>query len=329
MTAGDCGISISCYSGDMPLLKGCLESIRSNLVDLPICLITHGEFSTDQLTKTYGVSILRERDVDARLRANSYGYGWTKMVAFWHSPFERFLHIDADAVCWGAFLAGMPWQGYDLIYSEPHEVITDYIQRSQYFDPDQIFETYPYFRWEGSPFFNTGIFMARRGIFDIQEYLDLLAFQKSHPTALLCGEQGILNLMAFRQIASGVIRARSWPFQAVVPVIPTSELNARFQIVHGKPLVKEGDRRLVHWAGPKPYLTRAGPFPAPMVHYRLEHLRRTGSARRYFGRFGLMLEEIETGVKDTHGGSFVRAIRTKFWHLAKRALRKLGLLHPA
>jgi hypothetical protein len=109
-------ITVSCFRGGMPLLKGCLESIRSNLIEsnLPVCLITHGNFSVDHLIKTFGVSILRERDLDPRLQVNSYGYGWTKMVAFWHSPFERFLHIDVDAVCWGDFLTGMPRFRSDL-----------------------------------------------------------------------------------------------------------------------------------------------------------------------------------------------------------------------
>jgi hypothetical protein len=324
------GITISCYLGDLPLAKGCLESIRSNLdPSLPVCLITHGDVPTGALSATYGASVLREQDVDPRLRAKSYGYGLTKMIAFWHSPFERFLHIDADAVCWGNFLTGLPWHEFDLIYNEPHEVITDFIQNSQYFDPEQVFETFPLFPWQGSPFFNTGIFMGRRGIFDIHEYLDLLAFQKKCPNAFLCGDQGIFNFMAFRKIAEGSIKACAWPLQVVVPVIPADELAARFQIVGGKPVVREGDRRLIHWAGAKPFLMGERSFPAPMTHYRMEHLRRISSPRRFLGKLGLILEEIHARISARYGGNYLRAIKTKTNHLRLRAAVRLGIARRA
>lgn len=306
------GITISCYRGDLPLLKGCLESIRSNLDPaLPICMIQHGRFPLDALCRQYDCTVLVEEDVEPRLRRYSYGYGLTKMVAFWHAPFERFLHIDADAVCWGNLLEGVPWKDFDLIYNEPHEVITDTIQKSQYFDPDQVFPAFPSFPWKGLPFFNTGIFVGRRGLFDLEEYLALLDFQRRHPSALLCGDQGILNFMAFRKICAGTLEARSWPFQAVVPVISIEELRHRFAFRDGTPLVKPGDPRLIHWAGPKPYLSRKGPFPEPMTYYRLQHLRRIGSPRRHLGRIGLMLEEIDSRIGVAYGGSYARAARAQ------------------
>lgn len=112
----DFGITISCYQGDLPLLKGCLESIRANLpVDLPICLIVDGEMPLGDLIQTYGLIVLTESEVDPHLRKKSYGYGLTKMVAFWHSPFEHFLHIEADAVCWGDVSKTLPWIDFDFI----------------------------------------------------------------------------------------------------------------------------------------------------------------------------------------------------------------------
>ena len=324
MVVQEFGITVSCYEADLPLLRGCLESIKTNLDPaLPICLITHGDVPTDGLCKTYDCFALRESEVDPRLQANSYGYGLTKMVAFWHSPFDRFLHIDADAVCWGDFLKNIPWKDFDLIYNEPHEEITDYILRRQYFDPRQVFGGFPYFPWEGSPFFNTGVFIGHRGIFEIDEYLELLAFQRTHPTALLCGDQGILNFMTFRKMSAGLIRGRSWPFQAVVPVIPEKELHARFRVLKGKPQVNESDRRVIHWAGAKPYLTRDASFPGPMNHYRMEHLRRVRSPMRYLGGVGLMLEELNARVSAAHEGSYLRAMRMKMDYVFSRARDKV------
>jgi len=249
------------------------------------------------------------------------------MIAFWHSPFEHFLHIDADAVCWGNILKDVPWADYDIIYNEPHEIITEYIQRSQYFDPKTIFDHFPGFEWRGQPYFNSGCFVARRGVLDLDEYVELLQFQERNPGSLFT-DQGILNLMVFRRITQGQIKARSWPLQTIVPATPSDELRRRFRFVDGRPLVNENDRRLIHWAGPKPYLIRKGPFPGPMDFYRLQHLRNLGSPRRFLGKAGLMLEEIETRVKTQHEGSYWRAIQAKARWLLDRTGRRRTAIRP-
>lgn len=74
MTAGAFGITVSCYRGGLPLLRGCLASIRASLsADLPICLIAHGTFPTDDLRVLYGATVLRATDVDPRLREGATG----------------------------------------------------------------------------------------------------------------------------------------------------------------------------------------------------------------------------------------------------------------
>src|SRR6266480_4058902 len=130
-TTSTFGITMCCYRGDYPLLKGCCASIRAHLGDIPICLIVDGKFPVAEICELYSVTVLHREQIDKRL-LRSYGYGLTKMIAFWHSPFERFLHIDADTICWGDILRDIPWREYDFIFNEPHELITPYIQRSQY-----------------------------------------------------------------------------------------------------------------------------------------------------------------------------------------------------
>jgi hypothetical protein len=327
MTTAEVGITLSCYRGDYALVKGCCASIREHLSpDIPICLITHGSFPVDDLEELYGAIVLNQAQVDPKLR-RSYGYGLTKMIAFWHSPFDHFLHIDADTICWGDILKNVPWVDYDLIYNEPHEIITDYIQRTQYFEPETIFKQFPHFRWQGQPYFNSGCFVARRGIFELDEYVDLLQFLERNPGAIFM-DQGILNFMAFRRITQGQIKARSWPLQTIVPATPSDELRRRFKFVCGRPLVNEDDRRLIHWAGPKPYLTRKGPFPEPMIFYRLQHLRHMRSPRRFLGKVGLILEEIDARVKTQHGGNYWKAIQAKGRWLLDRAGRRRTAKRP-
>jgi hypothetical protein len=268
--------------------------------------------------------ILARDQVDSRLHG-SYGFGLTKMIAFWHSPFERFLHIDADTVCWGDILKDLPWKGCDFIYNEPHEIITPSILRSQYFKPEELFKIIPEFGWEVNPYFNTGCFVARRGILDLEYYLELLDIQKRRPEIFIPGEQGILNLMVFQQVALGKIKARSWPLQAVVSVIPPGELDNRFRVSKGRPIVKDTDRRVIHWAGAKPYLTREAMFPQPMVYYRLEHLRNVHSPRRYLGRLGLILEEMGERIAVRYDGSYPRALRSKGRWIIGQAAKSLRL----
>lgn len=323
-SSGQFGITISCYRGDLPLLKGCLESIRSNLpVEIPICLIQHGEMRLGDLERTYGIRVLHEREVDSRLREASYGYGLTKMIAFWHSPFEHFLHIDADAVCWGNIVKGLPWREFDFIYNEPHEIIDDRIQRGQYFDPSIVFGPLPKFPWEGQPYFNSGIFAAKRGILDLEEYLQLCKFQRENPTAFNSGEQGILNYMIFRRITSGTIKACQWPLQAVVPVIPKEVLKGRFRFENGRPAICEEDRRLVHWAGPKPYLTKSGPFPEPMSYYRTQYLVRTGSPWRRLAIAALIIDELWVRLGNAHRVGLLSSIIAKLRNIASRRSSRL------
>lgn len=316
------GVTISCYRGDRPLLNGCLASLRDHLpANLPVCLIVHGDMPTADLRALYGVTVLDHREIHPELAAHSFGYGFTKMIAFWHAPFERFLHIDADAVCWGDFTAGLPWRDYDFIFNEPHETITPEIQRSQYFDPARVFEFIPEFDWRGRPYFNTGIFVARRGMFPLEEYLALRAHQERRPDVFISGEQGLLNLMAFRAIAAGRVKATPWPLQAVVPVIPPAELERRFHFEAGRPVVRADDRRLIHWAGRKPLLREHAPFHQPMTFYRTEHLRRARSPLRFLGSSGLRLEELHARLTGRHGGSYARAVQSKVSFLARRLRR--------
>jgi hypothetical protein len=321
------GISISCYRGDLYMLKGLLSSIRQFIPDLPISIIKHGHFPTGRLCDLYSATTIEEADVHPRLREYSYGYGLTKMIAFWHSPFERFLHIDPDAVCWGNILHGLPWTEYDFIYNDPHEVITPSIQREQYFDPDLVLPHYPNFPRGTQPYFNTGVFMARRGIFELDEYLNFLAFQREKPGSFFT-DQGILNFMAFSQIAERRLNARAWPFQAVVPVVPAQELRERFRLENRGPVVHQQDRRVIHWAGVKPMLTRPIGFDAPMVHYRLDHLRRTKSPVLLLGRLALALEELHTRLTARHDGNYLRAGMSKARYLIHRTRQRLGLGTP-
>lgn len=289
------GVIVACHRGDYALARACCASVRQHLGDIAIGLLADGDFSTRDLENVYGVTTIRSRDVAQDvLRNRSYGYGLTKMVAFWASPFERFLYLDADTIVWGDVLAGLDVESADFIFNSPHEAYTDFILKSQYFDFDRLFEHIETFEWQGLPYFNTGVFIARRHLFAIDEYVGFLDLQAREAQLLQAGDQGILNIMTFRAAEQRRITVRQWPLQTVVPVVPIDELRRRFRIEDGEPQVSASDRTVIHWAGSKPFSLHRRVFRAPMAHYRRRAQRERADPLRVFGGVSLLLEEFRT-----------------------------------
>ena len=270
------GFSIACYRGDIPLLRGCLASIKYFAPDAPICLIADGDFSTRSFEKHYNAITIRRADVKNKdLRKWSFGFGITKMVAFWEAPFDVVFHIDADAVLWGDVRRNLPTANWDVAFNEPHEEITSYIQNTQYFDPTKIFEFIPPFPWEGNPYFQAGIICMRKNALDLDEYLRLLELQRKHPDVFVNGDQGILNILVFRAAQAGMISALPAHLQTVVPVITKAELESRFLFAKGLPLPSP-QPTVIHWAGPKPWRGAKDVFSLPMDYFRVKSMQECG-----------------------------------------------------
>jgi hypothetical protein len=197
------------------------------------------------------------------------------MVAFWESPFEQIFHVDADAVLWGDVRKNLPSVEWDVIFNEPHEEITDYIQRTQYFDPARIFNHIEPFDWKGNSYFQAGVVCVRRGVLDLGEYLQMLEGQRAHPDVFINMDQGMLNILVFRALKAGKIKAAQAHLQCVVPVIAKPELESRFQMRYGKP-VPWVQPTIVHWAGPKPYKKNPEVFSLPMDFFRELGMREFG-----------------------------------------------------
>lgn len=269
------GFSVSCCKGDVPLLRGCLASIRYFAPDAPICLMIDGHFDSRPFEKRYGVRTMRKEDVThPELRRLSFGYGVTKMPALWEGPFERMIHVDCDAVLWGDIRKNLPSEDWDFVHNEPHEVITDYIQRTQYFDPGKVFDHIEYFDWRGNPFFNSGVFACRRGCLDLDEYLEMLRLQEAN-MGLFFQDQAYLNIMVFRASNAGRLKRHMVHFQTCVPVTQKDELNRRFTVSDGRPLVGERPTA-IHWAGPKPFKSNTDVFSLPMDYFREIGMREFG-----------------------------------------------------
>jgi hypothetical protein len=99
---GDFGVLIACTARDLPLARGCCASVRHFMGDVPMCLLVDGPCAVADLARTHGAGVLTRADVEHDvLRQRSFGWGLTKMIAFWESPWSRFLLLDADTIVWG------------------------------------------------------------------------------------------------------------------------------------------------------------------------------------------------------------------------------------
>ena len=119
--SNEIGFSVACHLGGVPLLRGCLASLRFFAPNIPIYVVLDGDFSLGSLEREYQLMVIRKKDVKSKiLREQSFAYGLTKMVALWEAPFDYVVHVDVDAVFWGNVLENFPKGEWDFVYNEAY-----------------------------------------------------------------------------------------------------------------------------------------------------------------------------------------------------------------
>ena len=272
----DFGIIIACCQQDYLFAKGCCASIRHFLGEVPICLIVDGTFSVSDLEKTYGVQVINHLNVKHEvLRQRSFGWGITKMIAFWESPWENFLFLDADTIVWGNILKFANFKDYDIIIDKPCYDYSDEGISKYFFDIPELEQNFPDFRWQNhrSDYFCTGTFFAKRNIFSLEEYIEILDFIPQHPKVFAFGgEMSFLNFMIFRASDAGKIRLGQVDMQLIVPDFDQKELKKRFPVESTGPVVQGEDATVIHWCGPKPTVATSKAYADPMSFCRRKFL---------------------------------------------------------
>ena len=272
----DFGVVVTCCVGDYMFAKGCCASIRYFMGDVPLCLLIDGEFPLEGLPELYGAKIIRKQDVRAPfLQSRSYGWGTTKMIALWESPFEYFLLMDADTIVWGDVRKHASFDTYDVILHDHGEWNEDQVSK-WFFNVESVRASFPTFSPMSHGYANTGVMFMRRGIFELREYQEMLDFVQAHPGMFFPGEQGFLNFMLFRAFEEGRIRLGHASLQYIVGDHEIESTKAKFGISNGKPLV-ENEPMALHWCGLKPFIGKKVPmFIEPMTFFRKQCLRDTG-----------------------------------------------------
>ena len=277
----DFGVVIACCAEDHFLARGCVASVREFLGDVPICLIYDGRYAGD-LAERFGVRVLQRADVRCDLlRERSFGWGLSKMVAFWEAPWPKFLLLDADTIVWRDVLAYGRLDEADVVVDRHffdiaaaggvNPYLADFLDqenvqaaplaalmRQWFFDPALLGHHRPGFAWQrhAYDYFCSGALFARRGVLELDAYLDALDLQQRVPGIFGPGEMGLLNYLVFRAADEGRLRvAHESRLQTLVCRMPD--------------FTEPEHATVVHWSGrPKPRIARADVHSALMTRFR-------------------------------------------------------------
>lgn len=289
------GIVIACHRGDFSLAQGACASIRYFLGDMPICLIVDGNFSTRKLEKMYGIIRLDRNNIkDQFLRENSFGWGFTKMIALWESPFERFLYFDADAVLWGTINPAAILADYDIVIDRTEHLWSEEDLERYFFRPHLLKQLIPDFDFRECFFACMGVFMGKRNAFPLSEYQFVFGLHQQYPDLFKCGDNGMFNVMIFRALAQRGLKVGREPIQYMTPNVPRQVLAERFAVNGNGPCANTNISQVLHWCGTeKPYLrNRHAGYHEPMIFFRRKYLRDCGFLRNLFATWIMHVDEI-------------------------------------
>jgi len=235
----------------------------------PICVLLDGRRVPEDLRRTPDVVVIRRDELEPRELRSGFGSLRAKNAALWASPFETFLLLDADAVVWGDVRQLADFERFDFVLDnggEPPRAVMD---------ADLVARTVPGFdaRAYESRFVNTGAYFGRRGILDLEYYLELVRLSTTYP-GLFYGSQGTFNLMVLHAAERGGLRLEWRELQLMAGRASREELARRCSFTDGGPVVT-GDPFVLHWVGsPKPRVREdRSDYFAPMTFFRLEARR--------------------------------------------------------
>lgn len=283
------GVVIPATSQHFHWLRGTCASIRYFMGDTPICVLLDDERYPYDLVATYGVEVLSRHEVEPReLRTASFGSIRAKNAALWVAPFETFLLLDCDAVVWGDMRNVPDFDQFDFVLDAPGRERPGAVM-----DVDAVQRHLPQFDASAhvNDYVNNGAYFARRGMLDLDRYLELVDLRRRNPDMRLYGSQGLFNLMVFWAADEGTVRVQQRETQVVVGNTSRDDLVRRFGFRDSQPAVV-GDPVVIHWCSTaKPSVHQQGhDYFAPMTYFRLKYRR---DARSRAGKTDLLRLRLE------------------------------------
>jgi hypothetical protein len=274
------GVIVVVSDWDVYLAKASCASIRHSMGNIPITLLLDDpNTDTTELERLPNVKRMVAREVVDVDYAEPFSGFWVKLVAFWTSPYERFLLIDADTLIWGDVRTYAKLDQFDFIavhrFTNSAKLQTvEQVQRSS-FDVEVIKKFDPALDWRGQEAPPSGAFFARRGVFTKENLMTLRQLD-----CWRCYDNGLLHYLVWRATREGVPRTTGYRFH-LFPADHTSPPEDRF-------LPQDCKRpAIIHWITQKPKLGRR--YRA-FDDYRKLFLKMTGRSKLLDAR--LFLEDI-------------------------------------
>ena len=253
------GVCIASYPGDLRFALGTIESVRCFLGDTPRSIVRDGPGDLPLLRRRYGVHVIHRGNTrDRWLRTNSFGFGWTKMVAWWEAPFERFLYLDADTILWGDVISravrecGDSW---DVILDRPGAPSTPEAVDRWFVHVEPASRLLGDFEWRNhlADFANTGAFFVRTSSLQLSGYRAVYDLAARHPDLFLCGDQGALNYLVWHASDAGTLAVRAMSMQTFALDHDPALLAARFPVGPNGPQPSDEPAGVLHWPLKKPW----------------------------------------------------------------------------
>ena len=263
------GVIVTCSHRDLWMAKGCCASVRHFMPDVPLCLLFDGaREQAASLARTYDALVLCRDNVESEfLRERSFGYGVTKMIAFWESPFDSFLLIDADTVVIGDMREHANFAASDIIVNGPRQYRPDQVERG-FFNTQRLLEAFPGATWDERQVFNSGVIFARKDVFRLEDYEQLLDAAGQFPDLFKAGDQGMLNFLVIRDQSKKQLRFAQAKLQVIVGYAASGELENAIGMSNGDVVSRSGRAIVLHYAGVRPYTSNRHPYTQPMTHFR-------------------------------------------------------------
>jgi hypothetical protein len=265
----DFGVVIGCCKQDLRYAVGCYESVRFFMPTTRVCFLYDGDATPKFLESLPLSSVLDKRRVlNSWLKENSFGAGITKMISFFESPFENFLFLDADTIVCGDVSGIFNPNEYDLVVDKRNH-FDDYAISKWFFDVDKFREFFPAFDYgkHRDDYFCTGMFFAKRGVFDLSRYREVLDFTKRHPNVFKFWEMGFLNFLIFESKDLRKNRVLGLPYQLVASDHDADALRKMFESAIKNP--SGCDRpSIFHFPNPKSFKFQTSCYTYPMTYFR-------------------------------------------------------------
>ncbi|MHA2277955.1 MAG: hypothetical protein ACXAC2_19415 [Candidatus Kariarchaeaceae archaeon] len=271
------GVIVVCSEGDYIFAKGCCASVKHFMPEVPLSLLIDGEFDLEGLPETYDAIVIKREDIkDEFLRNNSFGWGKTRLISFWESPFKKFLIVDADTTIWGDIHEFVNYEDFDFIIDSPNQIYSKDDINKWFFDIKEIEKYFPDFDYMNNPYVCPAVLFGTKNVFPMEEYRSILYFVNENPYVFKFGDMGFLNYLLFKLSKEEKIKLGSLDIQYITCDYAPEDTKKRFYLHNGMPYFT-GNSTVIHWPGDlKPIqLNPYGyyEYDEPMTFFRKQYLR--------------------------------------------------------